>query len=750
MKLRLLVASTLTLGGLTLLPSTPATAAGARCEELLPEPTVAQELFTDAGRERGDLTADEEQALDVAAPVLGDARTLGAEAVSDDTLVLDTCGVPFVAEEAPEDTSAPAPAMEAAAADATGDAFALHSRPGARKTIYLDLDGAVTTGTAWNAGYDASTITSPAYSQDSDPAFSAQELADVRTIWQVVAEDFAAFDVDVTTERPTAARLNRASSTDQEYGFQAVVTRTNEIKPQCGCGGIAYLDVPRATGATYDHYSPAFVFMQGAAYDTAQAASHEIGHNLGLDHDGTVASGSTPARAYYPGHGLWGPLMGTGYRRPVSQWSKGQYAGADNPEDDLALIGRYLPALADREGGTPATASALSGRVEASLSPGGDVDHFRFTASGRTVVDLTVPAYGNVDAKATLTTASGELVEVADPAVVAGRSVGTVASGMGLRIDRTLAAGDYLLRVEGAAPTASPGPYTSYGSVGPYAVALTTQGAVEPLTVTALDVPRLTQGVAVAASVLSVRGGTAPYAATTTGLPAGLTLGADAVLRGTPSAAGTSRASVTVTDAAGAARTLALDLVVAASPTVASRPTSVTPLGVTSPGSVRTTTARTVSVPLRASGGDSRYAWSASALPSGLRLVGDRLVGRVTRAGSYRVAVTVRSAGLTSTRTVPVVVAAVPPRYLTRSTLTRGAVKARYASRVRITSPYPASWRRVAGRLPSGVRLVVASDRRSAVLTGRPRRAGTYRVALQVRTRDGAAVRTFVVRVARR
>jgi hypothetical protein len=41
--------------------------------------------------------------------------------------------------------------------------------------------------------------------QDGSPAtWSADELADIVAIWRAVAEDFAAFDVDVTTDDPGA------------------------------------------------------------------------------------------------------------------------------------------------------------------------------------------------------------------------------------------------------------------------------------------------------------------------------------------------------------------------------------------------------------------------------------------------------------------------------------------------------------------------------------------------------------------
>ena len=75
-----------------------------------------------------------------------------------------------------------------------------HSRPSATRKIFLDFDGHVTSGAKWASG---ATITTPAYDADGNPAsFSATEKAYMYAIWRAVAEDFAAFDVDVTTEDP--------------------------------------------------------------------------------------------------------------------------------------------------------------------------------------------------------------------------------------------------------------------------------------------------------------------------------------------------------------------------------------------------------------------------------------------------------------------------------------------------------------------------------------------------------------------
>ena len=74
----------------------------------------------------------------------------------------------------------------------------LHSNPGATVKLFLDFDGHFEPD--YNGIID---ITTQAYDVDGDAStFSDTELANIQTIWAMVAEDFAPFNIDVTTEEP--------------------------------------------------------------------------------------------------------------------------------------------------------------------------------------------------------------------------------------------------------------------------------------------------------------------------------------------------------------------------------------------------------------------------------------------------------------------------------------------------------------------------------------------------------------------
>ncbi|MHA1527934.1 MAG: immunoglobulin-like domain-containing protein [Alphaproteobacteria bacterium] len=216
--------------------------------------------------------------------------------------------------------------------------FTLHSKPGAPKTVYIDFDGHLVTGTTWNARTGVSEHPMKPYDTSGDATiWTASELDVVADVWRRMAEDLAPYDVDVTTQEPTVFNNN--------VGHILVTRKVDENGNEiydCSCGGVAFY---RGFGDSY--LLPGLVFLDGVggAHNIAEAATHELGHNLNLSHDGS-ASGP-----YYTGHGPapvdWGPIMGVGYYSDVTQWSKGEYSGANNSEDDLQRINIYLPYRSD-------------------------------------------------------------------------------------------------------------------------------------------------------------------------------------------------------------------------------------------------------------------------------------------------------------------------------------------------------------------------------------------------------------------
>ena len=191
--------------------------------------------------------------------------------------------------------------------------FLLHSKPGSTKTIFLDFDGYTLHNTAWNNG--GADIVAPPWDIDGNPGtFSANERTIIQQVWLRVAEDYAPFDVDVTTEFPGEAALTRSDVGDQNFGMRALISPISAIIAP-SAGGIAYVGVFNEIG---DFHKPALIFPEqllNNEKDIAEGISHEVGHTLNLFHQGTDINGMITD--YYFGQGNWAPIMGVGYYRPI-------------------------------------------------------------------------------------------------------------------------------------------------------------------------------------------------------------------------------------------------------------------------------------------------------------------------------------------------------------------------------------------------------------------------------------------------
>jgi Metallo-peptidase family M12B Reprolysin-like len=372
-------------------------------------------------------------------------------------------------------------------------AFSLHSNPGAEKVIFLDFDGHVAQGTAWN-DEPGSTLVLGEYSREivghEIDGFTQRELDGIFEIWQRVADDFAPWPVDVTTEDPGDAALYSVDrSVDTRYGAHVVITHDSDWYG--GSGGVAYIGT---IGQRY--YSPAFVFSDnlpeyaGLVYGgspklVAEAASHEVGHNLGLSHDGAHDSdphdSTNDGTPYFGGHrdSEWAPIMGVGYDKAITQWSKGDYPNANQPEDDIAVIDAHLHG----RGTGPTTSSASLGpgdtTVVATLSDGGAVDSYQLVVTeGPVDVALSkTHAWGNLLAELVVTdvgAGTSTLVTPDDPTEWAHHVDG-------------LAPGTYTVDVRSIGwddPTVDGDDFPAYGSMGQYVLSVDAPDGVPAVTPT--------------------------------------------------------------------------------------------------------------------------------------------------------------------------------------------------------------------------------------------------------------------------
>ncbi|MCR5886632.1 carbohydrate-binding protein [Hymenobacter sp. J193] len=334
----------------------------------------------------------------------------------------------------------------------------LQSYPGARGCILLDFDGQYVAGTPWNNGNPI----------NAAPANMVNDNGKIQALWELVSEDFRPFSMNVTTDE------NVFNSYPKTMRMRCIITPTNTAAP--GAGGVAYI-----SSFNWNDDTPCWVFMSDDPKSAGEAASHEVGHTLGLGHDGRV----NPAEGYYTGQdnaGAWAPIMGAGYYKPVTHWSRGEYNRASNTQDDLGIMASATYNVGyrndDHSNGTSgATNLSRSGN---NLSGGGiiertaDQDYFAFTTAGGAVTlnVNTVGRYGNLDIVARLFNGSGA-------------QIGTFDTGGGGNLNTTisasLGAGTYYVQIDGTS-SGSPATdgYSDYGSLGTYSISGTAPAGTTP------------------------------------------------------------------------------------------------------------------------------------------------------------------------------------------------------------------------------------------------------------------------------
>lgn len=329
----------------------------------------------------------------------------------------------------------------------------LNSLPSAPAVILLDFDGHVVNGTAWN------------YDGPINCNASGLDNTQITTVFNRVAEDYRPFNINITTDpaKYTAAAMNRR--------MRVVITTSYEWYGSAG--GVSFIG-----SFIWNDDTPAFVFSSLLNYNVkniAEAASHEAGHTLGLQHQSVYDGNCVKTSEYNLGQGAgeigWAPIMGAGYYQNLTLWNNGQSSiGCSNIQNDLDVITAsngftfrtddYASTFA---GATDAPFVSNQFTMNGVIERNTDQDMIKFTQPSGGRFQLTAVPYnvgsGNsgsdLDMQVTLYNAAQTQLNVYNP--------GTLLSSV---IDTLLNPGVYYLKIEGKGNIYAP----NYASLGSYSL----------------------------------------------------------------------------------------------------------------------------------------------------------------------------------------------------------------------------------------------------------------------------------------
>lgn len=360
----------------------------------------------------------------------------------------------------------------------------LNSSSGSTRQVLLDFNGYnYTAGAVWynpGGGYSGQPGNVPAFDTDGNTAsFSASELNAIRETWNRVAEKYSPFNINVTTVDPGGQPVANSWA-------RIVVGDNTGWYPSAG--GVAFLDTWSNHYGNSEKYGTGWVFSNSLGPDhpkyMAEAAAHEFGHIIGLEHQ-SAYSGTTLSQTYSNngGSAIKAPTMGNSYSSARGLWWNGTTTSSTTMQDDMAVIASRLGYRADDASNTLSGAAqlvvnAFGNRVDIPFLANGvdlyrsgaltrygvisqttDVDFFTFStlAPGAVTIQTEVAPFGaTLDSKIMLYDALGVLLATQDLTPTSGSPTLGLAETLSFNL---LTAGTYYVAV---------GSHGLYGDVGSY------------------------------------------------------------------------------------------------------------------------------------------------------------------------------------------------------------------------------------------------------------------------------------------
>ncbi|MCH9021397.1 MAG: choice-of-anchor D domain-containing protein, partial [Planctomycetes bacterium] len=255
-------------------------------------------------------------------------------------------------------------------------------------TVHLDFDGGQFEGRdsdSWLYSYNAMI---PSYDLSSY-GWNGREAESIEMIVNFVQEDYAAYDVTITTQQPAAG----------EYTTIAVGGTNDWFRPNSGVIGVATYDVGNKYASNTGF---AFVEELGVYYNSSGGSlhrfseyvsnlvSHEVAHTFGANHISDTSAIMNPYLPLNPNTAMFG--AGTVYgssKTQDTQTQMGTNVGYAHGPDDYGDT---------QDSAQPVTVGSV---IQAMLERRDDVDTFRFISPKSTTITINIDTgpFGNLDSQ---------------------------------------------------------------------------------------------------------------------------------------------------------------------------------------------------------------------------------------------------------------------------------------------------------------------------------------------------------------